>query len=378
MGSEVIFLDFQATTPLDPRVLEAMLPWMDGPYNAHATEHRIGRKAFDAVEEARSRVAALLGCEPSEIIFTSGATEASNIVLRGLTFVGANIAISTVEHASVMQTAYALESEGRTVRQVGVSGEGILLIEELQSELASSPTLVSIMAVNNEIGTIQPIEEAACICTEQDVFLHSDLTQAVGRTPLNLSNSFVSYASISSHKIYGPQGVGALFIRRGAAVPRPVSTGGGQESGLRPGTLPVASCVGFGVACEIAMDQRECDWEHAERLSTIMLDLLAGLDGWQVNGSLEERIPHNLSITFSDVDAEVLLASMPELAMSTGSACSAGSLKQSDTLRAIGLPDDLAQGTIRVGFGRTTTLDEVEFATALLCDRVRSLRRAKV
>ena len=377
MNSETIFLDFQATTPLDPSVLEAMLPWMSGAYNAHATEHRIGRMAFDAVEEARAKVAALLGCEHSEITFTSGATEASNIVLRGLTRPGANIVISTLEHASVMQTAYALESEGRMVQQVGVSEDGILVIDELQTEVASCPTLVSITGVNNEIGTIQPVEEAASICVDHDVPLHSDLTQAVGRIPLNLRGSLITYASISSHKIYGPQGVGALFSRNGAAVPRPLSTGGGQENGLRPGTLPVASCVGFGVACDLAMGQRERDWEHARSLSSTMLNSLADLDGWQVNGSIEERIPHNLSIAFSGIDAEALLASLPELALATGSACSAGSLKQSETLRAIGLPDDLADGTVRIGFGRTTTLDEVHIAAALLCDRVRLLRRTR-
>ena len=190
MHNETIFLDFQATTPLDPRVLEAMLPWMSGAYNAHAIEHPIGRMAFDAVEEARSRVAALLGCEPSEITFTSGATEASNIALRGLTRPGANIVISTLEHASVLRTAYALESEGSTVRHIGVCGDGILLIGELQAELVSCPALASITAVNNEIGTIQPIEEAASICADHGVPLHSDLTQAVGRVPVNLSKSF--------------------------------------------------------------------------------------------------------------------------------------------------------------------------------------------
>lgn len=375
MHRKTVFLDFQATTPLDAEVLEAMLPWMQGAYNAHATEHQIGRMALDAVEEARSRVAALLGCDHSEVTFTSGATEASNIALRGLARPGANIVISTLEHASVRQTAYALESERMMVRPIGVCGDGIVLFEELQPELASCPALASITAVNNEIGTIQPVEEAASFCADHGVPLHSDLTQAVGRVPVNLSKSSITYASISSHKIYGPQGIGALYVRNGAVVPRPLSTGGGQENGLRPGTLPVASCVGFGVACHLAMTRREHDWEHAKRLSNAMLELLADLDGWQVNGSLEERIPHNLSIAFSDIDAEMLLASLPELAMATGSACSAGSLKQSETLKAIGLPDDLAEGTIRIGFGRTTTFDEVEFAAGLLRDRVSSLRK---
>lgn len=372
---ETIFLDFQATTPLDPAVLEAMLPWMKGAYNAHATEHRIGRVASEATEAAREKVARLLGCKHSEVTFTSGATEASNIVLRGTTHSGDLLGVSEIEHASVLETAWALKTKGRVVQQIGVNDDGILDLDDLEAVLAAQPALVSIAAVNNEIGTTQPIEEASLRCAEHGVPLHSDMTQAAGRIPLTLQDWAVTYASISSHKIYGPQGVGALFIRDGAAMPRPLSTGGGQENGLRPGTLPVATCVGFGVACDLAIAQRERDFEHVRNLSHVMRKALADLGGWQVNGSLEERIPHNLSIAFEGVDAEVLLASMPELALATGSACSAGSLKRSETLKAIGLPDDLADGTVRIGFGRTTTLDEVRTAANLLVDHVRSLRR---
>lgn len=371
---KTIFLDFQATTPLAPEVLEAMLPWMSGAWNAHATEHSIGQMASDAIEEAREKVAALLGCERSEVTFTSGATEASNIVLRGLTRAGDVVAISAFEHASVMETAYALETQGRTVHQLPVNEDGILDLYTLQAALDSHPALVSIMAVNNEIGTIQPIEEAAGLCVESGLPFHSDMTQAAGRIPFSLRNTSVMYGSISSHKIYGPQGVGALFIRKGSIRPQPLVTGGEQEHGLRPGTLPVANCVGFGVACELAIAQREDDFEHARKLSRMMLDALSDLDGWQVNGSLEERIPHNLSIAFEGLDADVLLASTPELALSTGSACSSGSLKESETLRAIGLPDDLAGGTVRIGFGRPTTVEEIRKAAKVLRDRVRLLR----
>lgn len=374
VGQETIFLDFQATTPLDPTVLEAMLPWMNGAWNAHAIEHRIGRAAHNAVEEAREKVAALLECDSSEITFTSGATEASNIILRGLTRPGDELAISAVEHASVVETAHALETEGRTVRLIGVSDDGVLDLSDLEDVLASRPTLVSIIAVNNEIGTVQPIEEAAVLFAESGVPLHSDMTQAAGRIPLTLRSSRVMYASISSHKIYGPQGIGAIFVRNGAVKPQPLTTGGGQEGGLRPGTLPVANCVGFGVACDLAVAQRERDFEHARNLSRVMLDGLAGLEGWQVNGSLDERIPHNLNIAFDGVDAEVLLGSLPELALATGSACSAGSPKRSETLQAIGLPDDLADGSVRIGFGRTTTADEVRTAAGLLRKQVNLLR----
>ena len=373
--NETVFLDFQATTPIAPDVLEAMLPWMSGPWNAHSIEHRIGRTASDAVEEARDKVAALLGCERTEITFTSGSTEASNIVLRGVTRPGDELVISAIEHASVMETAFALEGDGRSIRCLEVNEDGILDIEAFQEALALNPALVSIMAVNNEIGTIQPIDEAAGLCAEFGVPFHSDLTQAAGRIPLKLTQSSVTYGSISSHKLYGPQGVGALFIRSGAEIPKPLAAGGGQENHLRPGTLPVANCVGFGVACELARVQRERDYEHAKNLSEVMLDGLAELGEWQVNGSLEERIPHNLSIAFENVDAEVLLASLPELALATGSACSGGSLKESETLKALGLSDDLAGGTVRIGFGRTTTVEEVQRAARMLCDKVCSIRR---
>lgn len=373
-----IFLDFQATTPLDPRVLEAMLPWMEGAHNAHAVEHGPGRAAARALEEARESVAALLGCRPSEITFTSGATEASNIVLRGLTVAGDALAISAIEHASVMATADALEAEGRSVSRIRVTDDGVLDLDALEEALTAPTRLVSIMAVNNEIGTVQPFEEAAGLCAEHGgAPLHSDVTQAVGRIPVRLGGSPVAYASMSGHKIYGPQGVGALFVGEGAARPRPLATGGAQENGLRPGTLPVAGCVGFGVACELAISQRRHDFEHATDLRRTMLEGLSSLDGWQVNGSLEDRVPHNLSIAFDGVDAEVLLESLPELALATGSACSGGALKESETLKAIGLPRSLADGTVRIGFGRTTTVEEVRAATALIRERVELLRSAR-
>ena len=351
-----------------------MLPWMTGAWNAHATEHRLGRAAADAVEKAREQVAGLLGCGASEVTFTSGATEASNIVLRGLTRPGEQLAISTLEHASVVETANALEADGRHVRRLGATEDGIVDLGALEAAVDSAPALVSVTAVNNEIGTVQPIDEAAVLCAESGVTLHSDMTQAAGRLPISLRDMPVTYASISAHKIYGPQGVGALFMREGAKRPRPMSTGGGQERGVRPGTLPVAACVGFGAACELAAERRERDFGQARELFRAMLDRLADLDGWQVNGSLGERIPHNLSIAFEGVDAQALLASLPELALSTGSACSAGALTGSETLKAIGLPDDLADGTVRIGFGRTTMPDDVRIAAGLLRERVTALR----
>ena len=319
----------------------------------------------------------MLGCRSREITFTSGATEASNIVLRGLAGPGDALAISAIEHASVMATADALQAQGTSVSRIRVSEDGVLDLDALGETLTARTGLVSIMAVNNEIGTVQPLEEAAGLCAEHGAALHSDVTQAVGRVPMRLGGSPVTYASMSAHKIYGPQGVGALFVGDGAAVPRPLATGGAQENGLRAGTLPVAGCVGFGVACELAIAQRLRDSEHATGLRRTMLEGLSSLGGWQVNGSLEDRVPHNLSIAFEGVDAEILLESLPELALATGSACSGGALKESETLKAIGLPRSLAEGTVRIGFGRTTTDDEVRTAATLIRERVELLRGAR-
>ena len=373
-AADPIYLDFQATTPLDPVVLDAMLPWLRGAYNAHASEHRIGRRAADAVESARESVADLLGCQSSDVTFTSGATEASNIVLRGLARPGRRIAVSTLEHASVAETAGALDAGGICVSRIEATDEGIADLAHLEDLLHPDMALVSVTAVNNEIGTVQPISAAASLCAQHGVPLHSDVTQAAGRIPLALADLGLSYASMSSHKIYGPQGIGALYVGQGAPKPTPLITGGSQEGGLRPGTLPVASCVGFGVACDLAISLREEDVRHALALARTMIEGLADLDGWQINGSLDERIPHNLSIAFEGIDADTLLASTPELAMSTGSACSSGSLRDSLTLKAIGLPEDLARGTVRIGFGRTTTLDDILTAAALLKERVTTLR----
>lgn len=371
---DTVYLDFQATTPLDPVVLDAMLPWLTGAHNAHASEHSIGRRAADAVETARQSVANLLGCDYSEVTFTSGATEASNIVLRGLIRPDAALAISTLEHASVAETASALASSGACLHRIDANEDGILDIDHLEALLDHDLKLVSITAVNNEIGTVQPIAAAATLCAERSVPLHSDLTQAVGRLPIALADVPVAYASMSSHKIYGPQGVGALYIKHGAPMPPSLFAGGSQEHGLRPGTLPVAACVGFGAACDLASSRRLQDACHARTLACTFLQGLAELDGWQVNGSLDERIPHNLSIAFEGIDADVLLSATPELAMATGSACRSGALRQSTTLAAIGLPDPLAHGTVRIGFGRTTTRDEVVFAAATLSSRVTALR----
>ena len=288
---DTVYLDFQATTPLDPAVLDAMLPWLAGAYNAHASEHSIGQQAAAAIEAARQSVADLLGCHYSEVTFTSGATEASNIVLRGLIRPDDSLAISSLEHASVAETANVLASTGADLHHLDTNEDGILEVSHLEDLLDNHLNLVSITAVNNEIGTIQPIAAAAALCAERGVPLHTDITQAVGRLPIALADVPIAYASMSSHKIYGPQGIGALYIRQGAPKPAALFAGGDQEHGLRPGTLPVAACVGFGAACDLAASRRRKDACQARSLAHAFLRRLADLDGWQVNGSLDEPNP---------------------------------------------------------------------------------------
>lgn len=373
-ASGVTYLDHQATTPLDLRVRETMLPWLDVAANSHATEHAVGRAASDAIEEARSRVAQLLGGRADEVTFTSGATEASNIVLGGLLQAGDRLVISAIEHTSVAAAADALARSGVVIERVSVDGDGILDLAAFEAALDRGVSLVSVMQVNNEIGTVQPIDEILALCAGSDTLTHSDLTQGAGRIACPLGSGRLDYASLSAHKIHGPQGVGALYVRRGAKRPRPLTHGGGQERGLRPGTLPVAACVGFGKACEIALYEMAADADHAQALQRTMLAVLSGLEGWHVNGSMDQRIAHNLSVTFADVHADELIAAVPGIALASGSACSGGAIGSSPTLRAIGLDEDAIASTVRLGFGRTTTQDEVVRAGGAIVDAVRRIR----
>jgi len=355
---DLIYLDYQATTPLDPRVREAMEPWLGAPANPHATEHRAGRAAAAAVEQARKRVASLLECRSDEITFTSGATEASNIALAGLLGRGDRLVISAIEHSSVAATADALALDGVEVVRVDVDADGIIDLEKLEAALDGA-VLASVMQVNNEIGTIQPIADVAALSVGAGVPLHCDMTQGAGKTVSPLGGGQIGYASLSSHKIYGPQGVGALYVRRGARKPHALTHGGGQERSLRPGTVPVAACVGFGKACEIAAAEAIADAAHASALQRTMLAVLSGLQGWHVNGSMEQRVPHNLNVTIAGVQSDALIAALPDLALASGSACNGGATGSSPTLAALGLSGDAAACTIRLGFGRGTTEAEI-------------------
>lgn len=363
-----IYLDFQATSPLDPRVYDVMVPWLLKPANPHAT-HAFGREASRAVERAREQIADLLGAEPDEILFTSGATEAANLAIRSLPL-GSRVLASNIEHACVRETLKSLASR-LDVAVVSADAQGLLNAEEV-AELAEGRDAVIIMAVNNEIGTIQPIREIGDACRLVGAALLTDISQAVGRIPLNLSEWGTSGAWLSSHKIYGPQGIGALIWRAGS-LPTPLATGGGQERGVRPGTVPTALAVGFGAACELAKREMEREAIHVTELSARFLrGVRERHPSVLVNGSLCPRVPHNLNLAFLGIDADALVASMPDLAISTGSACSAGALGTSHVLQAIG-PDEVTSSSIRVGFGRVTTAADVDTAARMICDAVDAL-----
>lgn len=372
----IVYLDNQATTRPDPLVVDAMVPWLGAAVNSHANEHAPGRKAAAAVEQARECVAAMLECDPAEITFTSGATEASNIVLLGLLSPGDRMVMSAIEHPSVAAAARSLERRGVEVVTIEVDAEGLLDLEALEKAFASDAALASVMHVNNEIGTIQPISDVAAMCAARGILLHCDMTQGAGRTPSPLRDRQVTYASLSAHKIYGPQGIGALFVRQGARRPLALHHGGGQERGLRPGTLPVAACVGFGKACELAVARRDEDHAHALSLQRAALAVLSALEGWHVNGSLEQRLPNNLSLTFASVQADALLDMLPGFALATGSACSGGSQGSSPTLQAVGLSQDAIASTVRMGFARDTSQEDVVRAASAIAEAVTQLRSA--
>jgi cysteine desulfurase len=372
----LIYLDHQATAPTDDRVIDAMLPWWrERAANAHSP-HALGRAARDAVEEARGTVAALIGADASEIVFTSGATEASNLALRGMLGPKQHAVTTTIEHSCVRETLHVLSGAGLVVTEVQVSGEGLVDPDAVEAAVRPETRLVSIMAVNNEVGTIQPIADIGAICRSSGVVFHTDAAQAAGKIPVDVAGMNIDLLSISAHKLYGPQGIGALYCRKALhSQLSPILTGGGQERGLRSGTLPTALCVGFGEACRIAAAEMSAEAGRLAALRSVFLDrLLAMLDGVRVNGSLDERIPGNLNLTFAGIDAESLLYRLEDVALSTGSACSSAAITPSHVLLAMGLEQEAAEASVRIGFGRKTTRAEVETAAGRISDEVKSLR----
>lgn len=376
-----IYLDYQATTPCDPRVVEAMLPFFTERFgNPHSVHHGYGGQAEAAVETARAQVAALIGAEPREIVFTSGATEANNLAIKGVARFHrerrGHLVSCTTEHKCVLEAVRRLEREGIRVTRLAVGADGLVDLAELEAALTEETALVTIMAVNNEIGVIQPLAEIGALCRARGALFHSDAAQAVGKIPLDVAAMKIDLLSISGHKVYGPMGVGALYVRRRPRVRlEPLFDGGGQERGLRSGTLPLPLCVGLGVACAIAKAEMAEESERLGRLQRRLHEgLTAGLSGVRVNGDPERRIPGNLNLSFAGLDGEALIAAMPGIAVSTGSACTSASVEPSYVLRALGLGDDLAGASIRIGLGRTTTEAEVDTAIETIVAAVTRLR----
>lgn len=363
MSALPIYLDAHSTTAVDPAVLDAMLPWLNVPANSHSA-HAMGSAAAAAVEEARAQVAATIGAEPEEIVFVPSATMATNIALRSLVRPGTTVLRSAIEHPCVVET---LEATGAAVLELPVGEDGLVDPAAIEPADGATISAVAVMAVNNEVGTIQPIAEIAQVCAYVGAPLFVDMAQAVGRIAIDVHAQGVSAGAISSHKIYGPQGVGALYCRRELmAEMRPLAAGGGQERRLSPGTLPTALCVGFGAACAIASQVMTEETKRIAMLRNRLLELLrSGCPGLVVNGSIERRVASNLSVTFPGIGGEEMLACMPDVIASTGSACSSGAITASPVLRALGLDEERMAGTIRFGVGRYTTEAEIDRAAAM-------------
>jgi len=376
-----VYLDYQATTPCDPRVVETMLPYFTEKFgNAHSVTHSYGWEAEEAVELAREQIAELIGAEAKEIIFTSGATEANNLAIKGLARVYGerkkHVVTMATEHKCVLESAKRLEESGFTVTVLGVGPDGLVDLDELAAAITDETLLVSVMAVNNEIGVIQPLAEIGALCRSRKVFFHSDGAQAVGKIPLDVNALNLDLLSLSGHKIYGPKGVGALYVRRRPRVHlAPEMDGGGQERGLRSGTLATPLIVGFGEACRLAGLEMDEEAKRLRRLRDRLYQGIAGrLEGVTLNGHPDRRIPGNLNLSFAWVEGDRLLRDLTEIAVSTGSACSAATLEPSYVLRALGLNSELAHASLRIGLGRFTTEEEVDFAVETIVGTVNRQR----
>jgi cysteine desulfurase len=376
-----VYLDYQATTPMDPRVLDAMLPYFVEKFgNPHSRNHHHGWEAEQAVEKARQQVADLIGADEREIVFTSGATESNNLAIAGTArfYKDRKNHIVTVatEHKCVLDTCRHLEQEGFEVTYLPVQQNGLVDLEALKQAITPKTVLVSVMAVNNEIGVIQPLAEIGRICREKGAFFHTDAAQAFGKVPLDVNAMNIDLMSISGHKIYGPKGIGALFVRRKPRV-RMIALihGGGQERGFRSGTLPTPLCVGLGEAAAIAKREMGQETEKLTKLRDRFYDSVKErLPEVYLNGDLKSRIPGNLNLSFAYVEGEGLMMGIKDLSVSSGSACTSASLEPSYVLRALGVTEDLAHTSLRIGFGRFTTEGEVDYAADRIVEAVQKLR----
>ncbi|CAO5681251.1 MAG: Cysteine desulfurase IscS [Holosporales bacterium] len=379
---EIIYLDYQSTTPCDPQVFQKMMPFFEKEFgNPHSKNHAFGWHAEDAVEEARKNVATLIGATPKDVIFTSGATESNNIALQGVAHFYKSerknhvITLQT-EHKCILDTCRHLKDEGFDVTFLPVQQNGLVDLDVLRNAITEKTIFVSIMAVNNEIGVIQPLKEIGAICREKNVFFHTDAAQAFGKIPLNVEEMNIDLLSISGHKIYGPKGIGALYIRRKPRVRlKALFHGGGQERGLRSGTLPTPLCVGLGEAAKIACERMKEDLDHVTRLyHKLIAGITTQLEEVYLNGDQEHRYLGNLNLSFSCVEGEGLMMGIKNLAVSSGSACTSSSLEPSYVLQALGISEELSHTSIRFGIGRFTTDKEIDQAIESVVKAVNKLR----
>ncbi len=379
-----VYLDNHATTAVDQRVVEAMLPYFSDKFgNPHSGSHFYGWEAAEAVEVARAQVAESISAQPEEIYFMSGATEANNLAIKGVAHFyreRKNHIITCVsEHMCVLDTCFQMEKEGNRVTYLNVDQDGMIDLDELNDAVCDDTVLISIMTVQNEIGVIQPMAEIGAIAREKNIFLHSDAAQALGKIPLDVKELNINLMSITGHKVYGPMGLGALYVSNKPRIRlEPIFSGGGQEKTLRSGTLPAPLCIGFGKTCELALAELPAEAERLQKMRDGLLANLTGrLDGILVNGSMEHRVPGNLNISFEGADAESVMAALPDLAMSSGSACTSASEESSYVLQAIGLTSDMAENSLRIGLGRFNTQDEIDYAAERLIDEITKVRSGR-
>jgi len=377
-----IYMDNHATTPVDPRVLEEMLPYFTGKFgNAASRNHSFGWAGEEAVETARERIAKLIGATTKEIVFTSGATESDNLAIKGVAEMyrekGNHIITAVTEHKAVLDTCKRLEKYGYRVTYLPVQKDGLVDLDDLKRAIDEKTILVTIMAANNEIGVLQPIAEIGKLCHEKGVIFHTDATQAVGKVPIDVIKQNLDLVSISAHKMYGPKGVGALYVRRKS--PRvqlsPIIDGGGHERGMRSGTLNVPGIAGLGKACAICDEEMPQESRRLAGLRDRLRDkIMNGLDEVYINGTMEHRLPQNLNISFAYVEGESLLMGINDIAVSSGSACTSATLEPSYVLKALGTGDDLAHSSIRFGLGRFNTDAEVDYVADRVIETVSRLR----
>jgi cysteine desulfurase len=368
-------LDYHATTPVDERVLKAMLPYFGPKFgNAASATHSFGWEAQGAVEFARKRIAELCSATAQEIVFTSGATESDNLAIKGAVPAGGHMVTVATEHKAVLDSAERIEHAGCRVTVLVPRPDGLLDLDELRNAIRPDTALVSVMHANNEIGVIQPVGEIGRICGEKNVLFHCDAVQAFGKIPVNVHAAGIALMSVSAHKMYGPKGVGALYVRRGVRLAGQMD-GGGHENGMRSGTLNVPGIVGFGEACALAAVEMhdECGRLRHFR-DRLLARLREGLDGVHIHGSMEHRLSGNLNVSFERIDGDALLVALPDLAVSTGSACSSHGTTGSHVLEAIGAPPELIQSAVRFGLGRFTTQEEIEYAAGRVVEIVNKLR----